>query len=281
MPEGRSVEISNQADSSTSSVPREGRRATEKDMKRMDRQEASLEARAQVKEEKEADREILSAERQAKFCENFTTHLEEMQSRLTEKKKIVMDNEDNRAERLDGSRDTRDTNVIDTRQKQDEQRNAWYSKLEAAADTDAKQAALASFRTTVEASVEARRLAVDNAIETFRVAVDGAVSAKGTARAETATAFTTAVTAALDQAKADCAAGKDAKTVRSSFQAALKEAREVIQSDRNEVQKLGDQIRGFADTKRVAIQTATDTFHKTLDKARADLKTAFGTSEIE
>lgn len=225
----------------------------------------------------ESDRQ---SERQGKFCENFTARLGEIESKLTEGKGKFVDRKKKRVEYLDEKRDTRDNALTDTREEQDARRNGWYEKLEGAADTSEKQAALSTFKSTVEAAVETRRGVVDAQMLAFRQAVDAAVSAQGENRAGGVETFEAIVAAALSQAKKDCADGKSAEDVRGAFQTSLKAARATLQSERSEGEKLGMIIKDLAQTRNAAIKAAHATFESTLAQARTDLKAAFGTEAI-
>lgn len=246
-----------------------------------DRQAERSERIQERQENRQAKMEERQADRQEKFCENFTSRIEEMQSKLAERKTKFTERKESRAERFEDKRDTRDNALTDKREEQDARRNAWYEKLEDAADTDEKKAALAAFKKTTEDAVEVRRTAVDAAIEAFRDGVDAAVAGKKDTRSTAADAFSAAVTQAIATAKSDCAAGKDMTTVRSAFNAALKTARTNLQSERQESAKLGDTIKDLAAKKKAGIQTALTTFKSTMDQARTDLKKAFGEEAVE
>lgn len=251
--------------------------------------EASMEERkadrAAGMEERQAERETKMEERlderQEKFCENFTSRVKDMESKLTERKGKFVDRKEKRVDYLDENRDTRDNMLTDKREGQDARRNAWYEKLETAADTDEKKAAVAEFKKTVEAAVETRRDSLNTAVDAFRKSVDAAATEQKENRAGGVDTFAAIVAVALNQVKTDCAAGKDAETIRSAFQSSLKSARDSLQSERKEGEKLGIVIKDLAETKKVAIQSALDAFKETLSKAKIDLKAAFGTGEVK
>lgn len=231
--------------------------------------------------EREANKEERVAERQEKFCENFTARMGEMQSRLTERKNKFTERKKNRINYLDERRDARDNMLTDKREEQDARRNAWYEKLEAAADTDEKKAAVAEFKKTVESAADTRREAVDAAISAFRKSVDAAVTTEKENRAGGIETFETIIEVALSQAKKDCADGKSPDAIRSAFQASLKSAREALQSERKGDGNLGVIIKDLATTRQAAMKSALDAFKTTLEQAKVDLKKAFGTEEVE
>ena len=69
--------------------------------------------------------------------------------------------------------------------------------------------------------------------------------------------------------------------MRSTFQSSLKSARNTLQSERQEGEKLGVIIKDLAEKRQAEMKSALDAFKKTTDQARADLKAAFGEGEIE
>ena len=246
-----------------------------------ERQNARQEKMEERRVEREANMEERQSERQGKFCENFTSRMEEMKGRLVEQKGKFVDRKKKRIDYLDEKRDARDNTLTEKRGEQDARRNAWYEKLEAAADTDEKKAAVAEFKRTVEAAADTRREAVDSAISAFRKSVDAAVMTQKENRAGGIETFGAIIEVALNQAKEDCADGKSPDAVRSAFQTSLKSARNTLQSERKEGDTLGLIIKDLAETRQTAMKSALDAFKSTLEQAKADLKEAFGTGEIE
>ncbi len=250
---------------------------------------AKMENRQNMRQEKMGERqaerttnmEERQAGRQEKFCENFTARMGDMENKLTDRKGKFVDRKKKRVDHLDEKRDTRDNSLTEKREEQDARRNAWYEKLEAAADTPEKKTALVEFKKTIEAAVEVRRGAVDTAMSAFRSSVDAAVTTQKENHTGGVDTFEASVGVAMSQAKKDCADGKSAETVKSTFQSALKSARNSLQSERQEGEKLGVIIKDLAEKRQVEMRSALDAFKKTADQARADLKTAFGTGEVK
>lgn len=243
------------------------------------------ERRMQMKEDREnrqsKNAEERQANRQENFCEQLSGRIESMQSRLIERKRAFVDRRENRGDLLGGKRDDRDNALNDTRETQDERRNSWYAKLEVAADTDAKKDAVTEFRKTVENAVETRRDAVNAAIESYRNSVDALVASQKETRTSALDAFSSAMEAAAAQAKSDCEAGKGAATIRSTFQTSLKSANTQLQSERKENTNLSTTLKGLVETKRTAMKSAHNTFKSTLERARVNLKAAFGEGTIK
>ncbi|MEK7610679.1 MAG: hypothetical protein AAB468_02940 [Patescibacteria group bacterium] len=156
-----------------------------------------------------------------------------------------------------------------------ERRDEIFDRLEAKADTDAKKQALATFQQVVNTAVTTRRAAIDAAANTFHQGVDGAVNARQQAAETASQVFKKAVADALAKAQTDCAAtGADAAAVKETYRASVKQARETFNTARQAVEKMD--LETLNTVRKAAFQKAADDFKATMDKARADLKVAFG-----
>ena len=142
--------------------------------------------------------------------------------------------------------------------------------------TDAQKTAVATYNTTVEAALKARRDAVDAATKTFRDAVDKLQTAHSTSVDSVKKAHDNAVEAALTKAQADCKAGVAAETVKANMKTALEKARETFVSTKQDVAKLGPEIAALTKTRNAALEKARETFQAAIEKAKADLKTGLG-----
>ena len=88
--------------------------------------------------------------------------------------------------------------------------------------------------------------------------------------------FKNAVEAALDKAKSDCDSGANPETVRTNFKNSLATARKALVADRQSADKVGEQVKKLAETRRATVKKALDDFKATVEAARAELKKAFG-----
>jgi hypothetical protein len=166
--------------------------------------------------------------------------------------------------------------LSDYRNTRDDNREAQYAKLEAKATTDAQKQAVANFKATVEAAVVTRKAAVDSAIASLQQSVDQSIEAR---RAKITTAtheFKSAKSAAIAKAKVDCSAGVDPKTIRETFRASMKAAQDKFKSDYQVIEKLKGSFESVRVTKQQAVKTAIADFKTVVEKAKADLKAAFG-----
>ena len=214
------------------------------------------------------------ARRQDAFCSRFTERLDKKSEQMTEREGNIKERVTDRMSRRTDRRDSRDVKFDEKREKQDARRALLYTKLEGRADTDAEKAALVEFKKTMDTAVSTRRAAFDKAIEDFRTAVDNLIDTRKSSTSDNYAKFRTTVDRATAEAKADCEANVDQKTVMSEYQTAMKAAREAMKTDKGATEKIGDDIRALAATKKAAMESAMNEFKKTAETAREKLKSA-------
>ena len=158
----------------------------------------------------------------------------------------------------------------------DTNREQHFAKLEAKAGTDAQKAAVTKFVAAVNVAVRIRRAAVAAAVQAFRTGVDQAILARRSVLITVLDSYYRAVKAALDKAKADCAAS-DAldSAIRTAFKNSLKSAQAKMQSEKDKVDKLGETVQGLVNTKKAAMTKAVNDFKTTVEQARIELKATF------
>ena len=243
---------------------------------REERQTDRAERIAERAENRETMKEEAKDRREGLFCNTVVESAGRIATTLSERKTKLEARREGRAGTIDENRDNRDGKLADTRSDADEHRNALYATLERNADSDAKKAAVAAFKKTVETAIDTRRDALDVAIKTFRTGVDTAIAGRKDDMESAANRFTTAVNAAVDQAKQSCAEGTAPESVRTTFRSALKAARQSLQEDQKTAEKLKAKIQVLADARKAAFTKAISDFKTTLEAAKADMKKAFG-----
>lgn len=246
-----------------------------------------LEAKERAEERKEQvernreERQMMLEERktarQEKICENLAERSSRLQERLGDRYEKIMERKAKRTTAFDEKRDERDVTLDEQRAERDANRTEMYEKLvERAGDDATKKAAVSAFQSAVEQAVSDRKKAVDAAITAFRSGIDTALgNRKNTIEASVAD-FKSAIEQAVSEVKKSCEAGTDPATVRATFEASLKAARADISDDRAAAEKVGTQVKALAETKRAAFLSAHETFKVAMEKARSDLKAAFG-----
>ena len=160
--------------------------------------------------------------------------------------------------------------------KWDANREQHFAQLQAKAGTDAEKTAVVKFMTAVNAAVNNRRLAVARAVQAFRAGVDQAILARRSALITVLDNYYKGVKAALDKAKTDCATdGTTDSTIRAAFMASMKTAQAKLQTEKSQIDKLGETIQKLAETKKTAITKAGTDIQVAIEVARIELEKAF------
>lgn len=214
----------------------------------------------------------------ASFCTNIDKATAQIQTRLTEvdaqvaafgseRKVAKTERWDSQNDKLGEKRDTANTN-----------RNAGYDKLYAKASTTEQTAAADTFKATVEAAVTTRKAAVDAAVQAYRDGIDTAIANFSTNLSTAHTTFKSSVDAAIAKAKADCAAGVDSVTVRSTLSSSIKAAQDMFKASREGLRSskpIQTTQKELAATRKAAIDKAIADFKTTVQTASTALKAAF------
>lgn len=149
------------------------------------------------------------------------------------------------------------------------------TRIEDLATTDAQKAAVAAFKAAIEQALATRKAAVDAAMQTFRTSQSALVTQRQDAIKSATMAYKDAVATATAKAQSDCAAGIDAATVRSTFVASIKAAKDKFQSEVTALDKIGQQVKDLTKTRNDAVKAANQVFKTAMEQARDTLKAAF------
>ncbi len=209
-------------------------------------------------------------------CDNITSRASQLLKGIQGKISNWQDRHTNRVEKWNTHFTEQDQRLADLRTKWDARRQEFYAKIEASATTDAQKQAVADFKSAVESAVATRKAAIDAAIAAYRAGLKALIAGKTDNNDQSLVQFQNAVQAAADKAKSDCEAGVDPKTVRQNFHASLLAARKNLVTDRQATEKIGTQLQALIDARQAAFKKAFDNFKAAMEKARADLKKAFG-----
>lgn len=210
-------------------------------------------------------------------CARTGELLSKIDQRLTDREAKIRERRTERAGNFKERRDNRDAKLEQFRDKWNENREQFYAKLGEKADTDAKKQALEKFKITVETAVKTRRAAIDQAIENYREAVDKLVADRKAAIDAVKSTYRSATRLAFQNANDECAKNDvDPAKVREQLRADLKAARDKYQTDIQAAEKVGKSIQDLIKARREAVAKAVADFKTVLEKARVDLKAAFG-----
>ena len=223
----------------------------------------------------------IPTERRAPVDRGFCARIDEIASRIdrqvTNRTTKLQTRQQEGINKLTERRNARNEREIENRVKREGNRSEHYTKLEARATTDAQREAVTAFRAAVETAITARKTAVNAATQSFRQSMDQLIAVRQTAINTAINAFQSSQTAAINQARADCAAGIDARTAHKTFRANIRVAQEQFNNERQAIEARKDLIEPIRASKRQAIEDVTINFKVAMEKARTDLQTAFQT----
>ncbi len=209
---------------------------------------------------------------QAMICARISAVSTQVQDRLTQLRAQIVERRDERiASYLDRK--------AEHQEKAEARRQAWDGRwdalmidLEAKATTSVQKTALVQFKADMRTAFAARKASVDAANNAFRTALNGALVARGQTITLAADPLKVGVKTAFDKAKADCASGVNADTVRATLRASLETTHASFRAAMQELDKIGPLARAYAETRRVAVEKANADFKVAAQKARDTFK---------
>jgi len=211
----------------------------------------------------------------ANFCTNIDAIGAKIIAGIDTKTGTIDSKKATRMAKLSESRQKRDESLSTKRAERDTALGTHYTALMKKADTDAKKAAVTTFKTTTDAALKARRDAIDAAISTYRTGIDALISQKFGALDNDRAALKSATDAALTTAKSSCTAGTDSKTVYTTFKASIKTARDAYKSSHTQT-KISDDIKALGTARKASVDAAIAKFKADMNTARTTLKAALG-----
>ncbi|MCX6755801.1 MAG: hypothetical protein NTX85_00450 [Candidatus Nomurabacteria bacterium] len=152
----------------------------------------------------------------------------------------------------------------------DSKRIKTADKLNTKAKTDTQKVAVTTYTKAINDSVTARRTAIDAAVKIYRDGITALYTTKSTDTDINFTTFKSSIDGAIQKATADCANKVASKTVSTTFNKSLKDARAAFTAN-NKLSVQNTQIKALKDTRDAAFKKAEADFKQATDKARADL----------
>lgn len=228
------------------------------------------EARAAAEVGAESRKDDVQARLEQQFCSRFSETTERLFERMTQAENRLRERYENRESEWEGRWNDRDGRLGGLRTEQDTRREEWYAKLDMLADTEAERDAVKDFRDAVDAAVDGRREAVDVAQQTFRDAIEKLSAERRASFGDGSTAYRAAVEAAVQAANRACEDGGESSEIRTTFRNALQTAKGKIDETRGS--GVGDEVTALVEARNEAVKDAADTFHETIDAAKAELE---------
>lgn len=212
---------------------------------------------------------------QSAFCSRLSEFALKIDQRLANREQKLEEKRTEISNRLKDRWDKRDVQLEKKLDKWEANRVKHYAKLAEKAKTEEQKKALNTFENTIEAAVAKRTSEVNTAMENFQQGIEQALISRRSSVDEIVSDFKDSVKAVFEQAKADCTADKDIKTIRDGVLTGLKSAREKFTADRQAIEKLGPTMSQLVTTRNQAIQKAFEDFRTAVKEARDNLKAAF------
>lgn len=211
------------------------------------------------------------------FCEKLAEMSSKLGQKISDSSAKVFEKRTEAMKNLQQKRTDLDKDILKEREGWDDNRKEFYAKIDEKADTDAKKAALLVFKNAVEKAVSDRRAAINTAQDAFRAGVDALIEDRKEAVESLVEKYKAAIQAAIANSTGDCATqGADATKIRERLMTELKAARQQYNSDKQEIDKIGEQLKALIDARKAAFEKAKSDFKAALEKAKSDLKIAFG-----
>lgn len=208
-------------------------------------------------------------------CDRISQFVENLNQKISEQENNIRNRHQERLTNWENNTTEADVNLENLRANWENNRKEQFAKLEMAAKTDDQKKAVSAFEATTNSAIATRAAAVDAAIEAFRIGVKNAIQTRQGQLDAIISGSDSARATALAKVQSDCAAGKDAATVRADFQNGLKGTRTQLQNDKQNMTKVSDGVQALIQVRRTAVEKAMGDFKATMEKARIALKTAF------
>jgi hypothetical protein len=216
----------------------------------------------------------------ATFCTRITESLTAVSAKLNQNDSRLREKRAETQNKLQERKAERQKAISQKRTETVSNTEAKLKELEIDATAEQK-VALQEFKTTLNTAQTTRKAAIDAAMQTYRAGLDKLVLSRQDAAKAAAATFKTSVNAAIQKAKADCAAKVDPKTVRETFNASMRAAQEQLRTDMKNIEKPGQGVEALAKVRNEAVRKAHDEFRTTMKAAHDKLKAAFATTDSE
>lgn len=172
-----------------------------------------------------------------------------------------------------------DRKLAEKHAQSDTSRDQRFASLLEKAQTNAQKQAILTFQTEVNTAVANHRAALAAANTAYKQGVIAAVTQRQTQFKAAAATYRTAVTTALNRAKASCAAGTSPKVVRDRLRVALNAAKQNLEASRKSIESGRTNLEPLKAARKAAIDKANANFKTALKLALVKLKAALGADQ--
>lgn len=209
------------------------------------------------------------------FCNRFLELSSKLQERIENRELKIQEKAKERLN-IQTRRIQQDEAMEEKRSEWDQNRSEHFAKLEEKAGTDSQKQALVAFKQAVEAAVLARRTAMDSAIDKFRNSLDKIISSRKSEVDDAVKAYKNAITTMLEKAQSDCESLVSPQAVRTALRQGMETAKKGFTDNKQEIEKIKDEADAARLEFKAAKEKAISDFNSAMEKARQDLKTAWG-----
>lgn len=246
----------------------------------MQGQNEDRKAEAQAKrDEIQADRaekkEEMQADRAEKTCTQLSTQAQQIQARLTERIANLTQKRTETASQIQQRVTERTAQRTEKRAQWEETKTLNWEKLRAAGETTEQKAAIEKFITAVQTAVKVKTDAINKIVTDYRAAIQTQNNTRKTEIDTKISAYKNQVASIVSQVKADCAAGKDAKEIRTYFKTEMQKARNEFQAQRKTAEKFKDEIAPIKEAKKAELKAVIATFKASVEAAKTELRATF------
>ena len=235
------------------------------------REDGRTPMRASTTREQLREPRIASSTKQLGFCTQIEKAL------ITINNKGMMGAE-KRTEAMNNQADKREdrrTDVDMRRTENQAKRKSQIEELTKRATTEEQKLAVAKFSTALTEALSVKNKAIDTLLATHRAEVDKAVASRKAEVDKALATLTSSIEAAKTQAKNDCANNVDGNVIRTNLKNSIQKAQESFKSSVTSIEKVKDVSEASRNLKKTELKKIEETFRKSVESARNDLKTAF------
>lgn len=216
-----------------------------------------------------------------KFCVNLTSIQTKLGDETSSKSSTLKKDFDDRSTKILSKRIELTAKLATNRTKADAERANKFAELEAKAKSDTQKVAVKAYETSVLAAVAKHRANIDAADKVFLDGVTSSITERQATMLALNKAYQVTVAFAVASAKASCATGVSAKTVRDNLMTTIKTAQAKFTEARKAAEKVHPDLNPLKTAHRAAIKKADQDFRASLKAALTTLKAALAPTKSE
>lgn len=164
------------------------------------------------------------------------------------------------------------------REENNTKRKSQLEELTRRASTTEQKAALTAFTTAIDKALAIKKSSTDALLAAHRKEVDQTVASRKAAMDKALVTLTADIDAAKAKAKTDCKGGVTGETVRSTLKDSIQKAQQTFRTTMQSLPKNTETPK--QDVKKQELKTIEETYRKSVEQAKNNLKAAFKVKEV-